>query len=95
MAFQFHKDRLKHAFGILQNLIVPEANDPITFRAKECRSRRVIGFAMLAAVKLDDQAGIDARKVDNEWANGDLTAELVTAKLTIAEPLPEQSFRLG
>ena len=43
---------------------------------------------MLTAVDFDDQAGIDASEVGDERADGDLTAELLAAQLTIAEPLP-------
>jgi hypothetical protein len=48
--------------------------------------RRVLG--VLTSIDFNDQAGINASEVDNEWPDRNLTAEFVTAELTIAAPLP-------
>jgi hypothetical protein len=88
LVFDFHQNGLKHAIDVLQHFIVPESNDAIAFRLEECCPRGVAFLGVLTSIDFNDQAGINASEVDNEWPDRNLTAEFVTAELTIAEPLP-------
>jgi hypothetical protein len=44
---------------------------------------------MLAPVDLDDQAGLDASKVDDERSDRDLAAEVITLESIAAQSVPE------
>ena len=54
-------DRLDHPVDILQNVIIPEANDAIPFAFEEARASCIVGKigAMLTAIGLDLKAAIE------------------------------------
>jgi hypothetical protein len=60
----FQHDRLRHAFGIIVHLAVPEADDRPAF-GFECASAALVRGAidMLTAVDLNDQASLPTSQV--------------------------------
>jgi hypothetical protein len=88
------QNRLKHRFGFLQYLIVPESQDKQT-RPFECaRPSAVDLIAVLRTVELDDQTDFIAIKIRNVRPNVVLTSELEATQATRAQAVP-QSLRLA
>jgi len=50
---------------------------------------------MLAAVQFDHQTVLKTNKVDNVRPDGLLPPEFAAQKLPVAQPTPEQPFRIG
>jgi hypothetical protein len=49
----------------------------------------------LAAIQFDDEPGLRACEVGDEWPNGVLAAEAQAVDLTATQPAPEQTFGVG
>jgi hypothetical protein len=47
---------------------------------------------MLSAIRFDHQTVLDAREVENKWAERMLAPKLVSVQTTIAESRPQTSF---
>jgi hypothetical protein len=73
-----------HALGIFQDLIIPEAYDPISFALQKPAP---VGFLlrqriMLAAIEFDDQADFVTDKICNVAPERHLTAAPVSLDLS-------------
>jgi hypothetical protein len=85
-----------HALQIAQNVIVPEAQDRVALRVEVGRAAFILRIAvMLTTVEFDHQGRLAARKVGNEWANGELSDELVAVQLAVPHQAPEALFGIG
>jgi hypothetical protein len=74
---------------ILKDVVVPEAkNVPAEIVQISCPVTIDV-FAVLAAIRLDDEAALDAREVGDVVSDRFLPAELEAAKLTISQPGPK------
>jgi len=49
----------------------------------------------LAAIQFDDEPGLSARKVGDEWPNRVLAAEAQSVDLPATQPAPEQTLGVG
>jgi hypothetical protein len=57
-------DYFEHAIGVSGDVVIPETQDKIACLFKFRRARQVgSGFGMLAAIKLDHDASLLARKI--------------------------------
>ena len=78
---------------MLQDFVVPEAQDAETFGAEEGVALSVVeAVAVLAAVDLNDQPGFEADKIEDVAAQRDLSAEFGASELAVAERTPEHGF---
>src|SRR5215469_2400710 len=71
-------DPPEHAVGVLEHIVVPEANDPpaVVF---EPFSSPVISHSLrrvLSAIELDDERLIPTNEIGDEWPDRDLAAKL-------------------
>ncbi len=79
---------------MLQDLVVPEAQDAKTFGAEEGVTMKVVeAVAMLAAIDLNDQSGFEADEIEDVATQWHLAAEFGTAELSVAERAPEHGLR--
>jgi len=96
MPFQLLQDDLLYAPGIGENVVVPEANDPPPPPLKPRRPAPVVvAVGMLSAIRLDDQAVLEAGKIDDEGPEGMLTAELVALEPPPAQSAPQATLGVG
>ena len=93
---QFFEDCGENAFGVLQHIVVPEADDAIAVGFDDLRSSvigRVVG--VLAAVEFDSDPRGATGEIDHEVADRVLPDELYAAELAGAQVRPKPSFRVG
>jgi hypothetical protein len=90
------RNRLKHAICIVQDIIVPEAENPKSFRFDETSSSFVIrhGGCVLAAVELDDEFGRMAREIGEIGTERDLLAPVNFGEGR-SETAPQNTFGFG
>ena len=70
------RDRLKNAFGIAVEFVVPDPNDDPTFLSKELVAPPVpLGLGMLTATQLNDQPRSPAGEVRIKGAHWQLARE--------------------
>ena len=50
---------------------------------------------MLASIQLDDQKGLDSRKVSDVTPDSDLTTPLPAPQLPVSQPSPQKPFNPG
>ena len=96
MPFQLLQDDILCARGIGENVVVPEANDPPS-PPLEPRGPApiVVTVGMLSPIRLDDQAVLEAREIDDEGSEGMLTAELVALEPPPAQYAPRATLGVG
>src|SRR5205807_1530260 len=76
-------DNFNNAIGILQNVVVPEAEDAESFAFQEGRSDRIrFAFSVLSAIDFDDELGLETREI------GDVRADWGLA----SKPMPVDLF---
>ena len=93
---EFFSDRHEHAVGVLQDVVVPEADYPVTVRFDGCGARIVSSvFSVLAAIEFDREPGGAASEVDHEIADWQLARELCSVQLAGAQVRPQPQFRVG
>jgi hypothetical protein len=84
---------LKHAFAILEHLIVPEAKHlPALVRQISVTDVVANAFGVLRTVGFHNQLSANTKKVDNVGADRNLSAKLESAQATIAQKTPEAQF---
>jgi hypothetical protein len=85
-----------HGVSFLQDLIVPEPDDPKT-SLKQSLIAKTIFFAvlMLAAIHLDNQAHFQAHKIKHKIQKWMLAAEFVTRELPTTQALPQALLGIG
>jgi hypothetical protein len=93
------QDCAQDCIGFGKQLPVVEAQHGEACSFEHARSARIdqncAFLEVLAAVKLDDEACLDACKVGEEDGNGVLAAELEAAELPVAQVAPKQAFGVG
>ena len=93
---QFFDYRHEHAVGVLQHIVVPEADHPVAMRFDDCGARITSSvFNVLAAVEFHREPGGAAGEVDHEIADWQLARELCSVQLTGAQVRPQPPFRVG
>ena len=81
-------DRAEDAVDILEDIIIPETQDPVTlFRQVGGALRVIIGLVqVLASIKLDDQFLARGAEIDDERSNRMLAPELDAFELVVSQP---------
>jgi len=93
LLFEFRQQRLENAIEILDHIIVPDTDHPITERAKGAIAVPVVAaFRVLAAVELDNQAPLAANEVDEILTDGLLADEFEAAQLPAAKACPQREL---
>ena len=86
----------QHGFGLLQDVVVPVAQDGITLCLQPCGTGIVAGVVvMLPAVGFDDEVFFEADEIGDVVADGVLAFEFVAAQATITQVVPEALFSFG
>ena len=93
----FRKDVGADGIEIVVHLVVPKADDGVAFAFEIVSSAGVLfGIErMLAAVEFDDEPGLGAGEISDEWSDGDLPLPFEAADLAIAQAGPKFGFDLG
>jgi hypothetical protein len=90
------RDCLQHPVDILEDLIVPKAQDAIVVIAKPLVANGVASaFCVLPAINLNDQALLAAHQVHSVGTNGLLANEFHSAERARADTVPQSLFRNG
>jgi len=79
---------------VAKHVMIPKADDLITFAVDHFRSGCVRGFIVLPAIDFDDELRCVAGKVDDEMPDRDLAAKAMFTK-GFAQQTPQFSFRVG
>ncbi len=88
-------DRLQHAVGVGEHVVVPEPQDTVAVILDDRRPRSVPLDAVLPAVELDRQLSRAAGEVGDEIVDLELTDELLAFEPSAAEVVPQAALRLG
>lgn len=92
----FAGDDLQDAFGVPQNIVVPEANQAVAVGFDDRGSNIISGaFRMLPAVAFDGEAQVAAGEVDDVITDRELSRELCAAKFSGAQMRPQMPFGIG
>jgi hypothetical protein len=88
---------LQHAFNILEDIVVPEAQDreAIRFERHRARSISIDRKVVLASIEFDNEPSLEACKVQDEITVRVLAAELAAFDLTAAQALPKPMLGIG
>ena len=85
-------DGFEHPIAILQDIMVPEAEDSPSVAAKHSIARVVLAVAaVLSAIGLDDEAPLNASKIDYVRRDRMLTPETPAERIA-ARSFPKRSF---
>lgn len=89
-SLQFAQDYLEHGRCILEHLVVPEPQYPVALCLQPPVSLYIVRslILMLAAVKLNNEFGLNTHKVCNVSDDYKLTAEPVVADLPSPQVTP-------
>ena len=93
---QFFSDRGENAVGVLQHVVVPEADYAVAVGFDDFGAPsigEIVG--VLAAVEFHSEPGRAASEIDDKIADWALPVELRPAQLTGAEVRPEAPFCVG
>jgi hypothetical protein len=86
-------DHLQHTDAVRQNIVVPEAKDPPPLSTQRLVSESVITHpAVLPTVRLNDEAGLDTRKIDYVGRDRMLPSE-PPSELLAMQPIPKEALR--
>ena len=76
--------RVKNAIDVLQNIVIPEAENKVPHRFQHLCPRQIaLVFVMLSAIDFNDQMRFLAAKIEDKATERHLTPELQTCKTTI------------
>ena len=91
------KNGFEHSLNVVQDVVVPKANDVIPAFFQRSRSLSVLfrPFAMLTAVNFNDQFSLKRDEIDNESDERDLSFEFDAIELAGAKSRPQQFFGFG
>lgn len=91
-AFQ---NRLQNGVRLLQNFVVPKANDDPAEFSQGSGSVAVALVAMLAPIRLDNQPTLWASKVGNIRPDCHLPPKLEATQVAVAQMPPQSLFGIG
>jgi len=88
-------DGLQDSLEILEDFVIPEAEDSETSRSQPAVALGVrLAFEMLTSVDLNEELPWQAGEIDDVGPDGDLPAEL-RSQDSPAQLLPEEGLRVG
>jgi hypothetical protein len=95
--FQREPDRLQYRIKVLENLVVPAAQNTKALSVQPVGPGFVLlaNEPMLAAVQLNDDLALEADEIDDELANGSLPSKPKAAELLAAQVRPEPLLGVG
>jgi hypothetical protein len=83
-----------HALFVLQNVIVPEAQDAKTLPLEIGIAATIVRvFAVLATIDFDDQSLSQTYEIDDVMIDRQVSFELISGKTLRSQDLPQASFR--
>jgi hypothetical protein len=88
-------DRLQDPLGVLQDVVVPEADDAIAERFEDLRAGSVRFGRMLSSVDLNREAQWSAGEVGDKRANRKLADELRAFEAAAAQIVPKSVLGIG
>jgi hypothetical protein len=76
-------DLFHNTFDIRQHLVIPESDNPITFRIEPRRSSRIgdLPFIVLAAINLNDQLRTSTAKIRDIRTDRNLFSKMIAIDL--------------
>ena len=94
LLFKVAQDVLKDIIGSCKNIRVPVPDNLVTARFKYAATGCILTHVqcMLTTIKLNNQLGIQTRKIGNVPVDWYLSAKFPSVELTIAKPVPEATF---
>jgi len=95
--FQVPSNRFKHSLDVLEYFVVPVAQDreAARFERKGSSGIAIACTAVLATIKFDYDAPLEASEVEDEIAVRMLATKLAPLDLSAAKALPEPMLCLG
>jgi hypothetical protein len=83
-------DLLEHPIEVLQNVVVPKSQYPISLAFQPCIATAIceLRFGVLATVKLEHQSCLETHNVDDISPDRLLTLEFVSTQSRRAQPCP-------
>jgi len=80
----------EHAIRVLQDIVVPEADDVMALRSKPRRPCFIIfqGIAMLTTIDFDDEVRLRTEEVYDVWPDRCLTTKAMAVELFQAQQRP-------
>jgi hypothetical protein len=90
-------DRFEHAVEILDDIVVPEAQDAESRLLQQARATPIFlgSRRVLATVQLDDELLLMANEIGCEAEDRFLSTELRVVELAIAQAAPQQFLNVG
>jgi hypothetical protein len=97
VVFQFYVDLFQNSLNILQHLMVPKADDSISFFFNKCGSPLVfIGLdGVLPPIQFDNQPVLTATKISYETRQWKLSFEFDALETMGPKPGPKKTFSIG
>lgn len=90
------EDGLHHTVEMAIDVRIPEPENAKPFAAQECVTLLIgsdtVWHPVLAAVRLDDDLCAEADEIDNVATDRGLSAEVIAARLQLAELHPQPGF---
>jgi hypothetical protein len=90
VAPQLGVDRLKNAFDVFEDVVVPEPDDTVSnaLQVRVAPLVIVLMLCVLAAIELDHETALKAYEIDDIRSDGPLSPELETFESTRAQIAP-------
>ena len=92
-------DHIQGNISAADHDVVAQTQNAISVRAEPCVPKGVVTFLLFAVmrrpVEFDDEAMVDAKKVDDIAADGDLPAKFQPVQFGAAQSPPEYRLGLG
>ena len=90
-------DGLQHGLSLLQDFVVPVAEDPVALGLEKFGATVVVVALrlVLGAVELDDESVLLADEVGDVRADGHLAAEFAAEQPAASQSLPEPVLGIG
>ena len=82
-------DGRENTLGLLQHLVVPEAEDCVAFALQPGSSPRVSFSSVLPTVDFDDELPVEADEIDDVRTDRVLPPDLCADGHTVSQMLPE------
>ena len=88
------ENRLGHARGLLENLVVPETLNSESLGAQPCIASGVPRiFRVLRTVALDDQPMFERDEIGDEWTERNLASPFHCRQAPASQDMPKRPFR--
>jgi uncharacterized lipoprotein YbaY len=95
--FEHLNDTPEHTIQVIQDLVIPETQHPVTLRFQYSCAFEIVGLPIevLAAIHLDDQFLYRSTEIHDVAADGVLPAKVDVVHLVPAQHPPEPGLCIG